>query len=86
MKTMNDESRELRYRLGSLCERYNAMIADKDTLDYRLGANEPYEPTVNNVDAQAAYEGASHEVSGELRGLILDILDVGRRIREIERF
>lgn len=86
MKAMNDESRELRYRLGSLCERYNAMIADKDTLDYRLGADEPYDATLHSVNPEVVYEGASHEVSGELRTLIVEILDIGRRIREIERF
>lgn len=83
---MNDESRELRYRLGALCERYNAMIADKDTLDYRLGSNEPYDTTVHDVNAEAVYEGASHTVSGELRMVIVEILDIGKRIREIERF
>lgn len=83
---MNDESRELRYRLGRLCERYNTMIADKDTLDYRLGSNEPYAETENEVSAERAYESASHEVSGDLRALIVEILDVGARIRRIEKF
>ena len=83
---MNDESRELRYRLGALCERYNAMIADMDTLDYRLGSNEPYDTTVHDVNAEAVYEGASRTVSGELRMVIVEILDIGKRIREIERF
>lgn len=83
---MNDESRELRYRLGALCERYNAMIADKDTLDYRLGSNEPYDETAHGVDAEGAYEGASHAVSGDLRTVIVEIIDLGSRIREIERF
>ncbi|HET9096314.1 MAG TPA: hypothetical protein VFN37_06605 [Candidatus Baltobacteraceae bacterium] len=83
---MNDESRELRYRLGALCERYNAMIADKDTLDYRLGSNEAYDATIHGVDAEAAYEGASHALSGDLRTVIVEIIDLGSRIREIERF
>lgn len=83
---MNDESRELRYRLGALCERYNGMVADKDTLDYRLGSDEPYDTTIHDVNPEAAYEGASHEVSGELRTVIVEIIDVGRRIREIEQF
>lgn len=83
---MNDESRELRYRLGTLCERYNAMIADKDTLDYRLGSNEPYGETAHEVSAESAYEAASHAVSGGVRALVIEILDVGKRIREIEGF
>lgn len=83
---MNDESRRLRYQLGGLCERYNAMIADKDTLDYRLGSNEPYADTENEVSAEGAYERASHAVSGDLRAIIVEMLDVGSRIRQIEEF
>jgi hypothetical protein len=40
---MNDKSRALRYELGSFCDRYKAMLTDKDTLDIRLGSDEPYE-------------------------------------------
>jgi hypothetical protein len=83
---MNDESRELRYRLGALCERYNAMISDKDALDFRLGSRAPYDVTTGTVDAERAYEEESGSVSGDLRHLILDIIDTGQRIRTIEHF
>lgn len=83
---MNDESRELRYRLGTLCERYNAMVSDKDTLDYRLGSHEPYQATAHEVSAEAAYENASHEVTDSLRVLIVELIDVSERIRRIEGF
>lgn len=83
---MNDESRELRYRLGALCELYNAMVVDKDTLDYRLGSNEPYGETVHGVNAERAYEGASKQVGSDLRSLIVEMTEVGKRIREIEGF
>lgn len=83
---MNDESRELRYHLGTLCERYNAMVVDKDTLDYRLGSNEPYGETVNGVNAEQAYEGASNTIGTDLRTLIIEIVEAGKRIRDIEGF
>lgn len=83
---MNDASRELRYRLGTLCERYNAMIADKDTLDYRLGSHEPYEDTAHDLKAERAYERASHTISADLRALITEMIDVAQRIRAIEDF
>lgn len=83
---MNDTSRELRYRLGTLCERYNNMIADKDTLDFRLGSPEPYGITTASVTAERVYEVESHEISDAIRKLIVEMVDVGKRIREIERF
>ncbi len=83
---MNDTSRKLRYQLGMLCERYNAMIADKDTLDFRLGSHEPYDVTTESVTAERVYEVESHGISDEIRQLIVEMVDVGQRIREIERF
>lgn len=83
---MNDTTRELRYALGTLCERYNALIADKDTLDFRLGSQEPYDETVQGVNAEHAYEDESHRVSGDLRALIAEMVDIGQRIRTIEGF
>jgi hypothetical protein len=83
---MNDTSRELRYALGALCQRYNSLIADKDTLDFRLGSHEPYGETAPGVNAEQAYEDESQEVSGDLRALIAEIVDVGQRIRTIEGF
>jgi hypothetical protein len=83
---MNDTSRQLRYALGTLCDRYNKMIADKDTLDFRLGSREPYGNTSNEVDAESAYLRESRDVSDDLRAIMIEMSDVARRIREIEGF
>jgi hypothetical protein len=83
---MNDTSRQLRHTLGALCERYNTMIADKDTLDFRLGSPQPYGDTLNEVDAESAYLSESRGVSDDLRTIIVEMMDVGRRIRDIEGF
>jgi hypothetical protein len=83
---MNDESRELRYQLGTLCEQYSHMVADKDTVDFRLGSPEPYSPTEQGIDAEGVYEQESHTVTSELRDLITRMEDVVRRIRSIEGF
>jgi hypothetical protein len=83
---MNDTSRRLRYELGRLCERYNTMIADKDTLDFRLGSPEPYGATTHEVNAEQAYLGESRDVSGDLRTTIVEMIDLGQRIRAIEGF
>jgi hypothetical protein len=83
---MNDTSRQLRYALGTLCDRYNSMVADKDTLDFRLGSPQPYGSTVNDVDAESAYLSESHDVSDDLRTIIVEMIDIGQRIRNIEGF
>ena len=83
---VNDTSRELRYRLGVLCERYNGMIADKDVLDFRLGSPEPFDETKRGVDAEKAYMEESGTVSSGLRALIAEMIDIAQRIRTIEGF
>jgi len=83
---MNDTSRQLRYTLGVLCERYNSMIADKDVLDFRLGTPAPFGETVENVNAEEAYSEESVSVSSDLRALIIEMVDVAQRIRAIEGF
>lgn len=83
---MNDTSRRLRYSLGVLCDRYNTMVADKDTLDFRLGSREPYGETVHNVDAEQAYRRESRAVSNDLRAVIVEMVDVAQEIRRIEDF
>ncbi|HKU68535.1 MAG TPA: hypothetical protein VJP85_12230 [Candidatus Baltobacteraceae bacterium] len=62
------------------------MIADKDALDFRLGSPEPFDETVSGIDAECAYEDESRDVSGDLRAIIVQMVDLGQRIREIERF
>jgi hypothetical protein len=83
---MNDTSRQLRYTLGALCDRYNTMIADKDTLDFRLGSPEAFGGTVNGIDAESAYLSESREVSDDLRTIIVEMIDIGQRIRDSEGF
>jgi hypothetical protein len=83
---MNDTSRQLRYALGVLCDRYNTMIADKDTLDFRLGSPEAYGDTANDVDAEGAYLNESRDVGNDLRTIIVEMIDIGERIRDIEGF
>jgi hypothetical protein len=85
-KAMNDTSRQLRYALGELCDRYNTMIADKDTLDFRLGSPEAYGDTTNDVDAEQAYVNESRDVGNDLRTVILEMIDISERIRDIEGF
>jgi hypothetical protein len=83
---MNDTSRALRYELGNLCQQYNDMVADKDVLDFRLGSPEPYAETTAKVDPERIYERESLALSRDVRRLIADIVEVGRRIRDIEGF
>jgi hypothetical protein len=83
---MNNTTRELRDQLGTLCERYNSLMSDKDVLDFRLGSNEPYGDTANGVDAEQAYAHESKIVSTDLRRIIKDIVGVAERIRRIEGF
>ncbi|MGD0969386.1 MAG: hypothetical protein ABR949_13995 [Candidatus Aquilonibacter sp.] len=83
---MNDESRALRHQLRDLCDVYNVLVADKDTLDYRLGSHEAYAVTTEPVDAESVYEGESHSLSADLRDTIVKMIDVAQRIRKIEHF
>lgn len=83
---MNDASRGLRYRLGELCGRYNSMIADKDTLDFRLGSPEAFGETTGGTNAEAAYLNESRGVSGDIRTLIVEMIDLAQQIRNIEGF
>jgi hypothetical protein len=86
MTPINDTSRALRYELVSLCERYNRMVADKDTIDFRLGSPQPYDATAASVNPEREYEHESYVVSDDLRRVIVEMIEIGQRIREIERF
>jgi hypothetical protein len=83
---MNDTSRSLRYELGTLCQRYNAVVADKDVLDVRLGKPEPYAESEETVNPERVYEEESFALSTDVRKLIVAMTDLGMRIREIEGF
>jgi hypothetical protein len=83
---MTDESRQLRYHLGTLCERYNLLVADKDALDVRLGLPVPYDEATASVDPQAVYESESHAITQAIRALIGEFGEVVQRIRAIEGF
>ncbi len=43
---------------------------------FASGSPEPYGKTVNEVDAQSAYLSDSHEVSDDLRAIIIEMMDV----------
>lgn len=83
---MNDESRALRQKLAKLCDSYNHLISDKDTVDFRLGSHEPYAKTVSGIDPERIYEAESTALSEDVRQLIIAMLETGNRIREIEGF
>jgi hypothetical protein len=83
---ITDDSRALRHRLGSLCLQYNALFADKDTIDFRLGSPEPYVETEHDTSAEAIYEAESHSLTADLRSLIVELMEVAQRIRGIEDF
>lgn len=86
-RDITNDSRALRQELGSLCDRYNAMLADKDTLDFRLGSDKPYEDgSMSAGGAEHAYEDESKSASAEVRQLIIEMLEIGHRIRAIESF
>lgn len=85
-KTMNDESRALRQSLAQLCATYNDLIADKDTIDYRLGSPEPYGKTQPGTNAERVYETESKSLSDDIRKIIVEIIEAGQRIRSIEGF
>lgn len=83
---MNDESRALRQELAKLCDSYNHGITDKDTVDFRLGSNEPYAKAIKGIDPESVYETESKILSEDVRKIIIAMLHVGTRIREIEGF
>ncbi|MGZ3498354.1 MAG: hypothetical protein ACXWNJ_17615 [Vulcanimicrobiaceae bacterium] len=83
---MNDESRALRLELAKLCDFYNELVADKDTIDFRLGSPEPYAEAKPGIDAEAAYEVESGSLSDDIRETVIKMIEVGQRIRSLERF
>ena len=83
---MNDESRALRQSLGELCSAYNELLADKDTVDFRLGSPEPYGPAETGTDPERAYEAESKSLSHDLRSVVVEIVETAQRIRAIEHF
>lgn len=83
---MNDESRALRHSLAELCGAYNELIADKDTIDFRLGSREPYGKAKPGVDPEHVYEAESKSISNEIRDTVVKMVEAGQRIRSIEGF
>ncbi len=74
---ITDQSRALRLELGSLCEQYNALLADKDALDFRLGTDNSYDDgTMSPGGAKRAYEHESKSTSAELRTLIVKLVEI----------
>lgn len=83
---MNDESRALRQSLGELCGAYNELLADKDTVDFRLGSREPYGKAEPGIDPEHIYEAESKSLSDEIRNIVIKMTEAGQQIRAIEGF
>lgn len=83
---MNDESRALRHSLAELCDAYNELVADKDTVDFRLGSRELYDEAEPGTDPEHVYEAESKSLSDEIRGIVIKMIETGERIRSIEGF
>jgi hypothetical protein len=83
---MNDESRGLRRSLAELCGTYNELVANKDTIDFRLGSHEPYGQAESGTDPERVYENESKSLSDELRRVVVKLIEAGQRIRSIEGF
>jgi hypothetical protein len=83
---MNDESRALRRQLAVLCDSYNDLLADKDTIDFRLGSQEPYAEAKPGIDPERIYEVESQSLGNDIRALVIQVIGVGQRIRSLEGF
>ena len=83
---MNDESRALRLELAKVCDSYNELIADKDTVDFRLGSREPYAEARPGIDPEHVYELESKSLSDDLRETLIKMIEFGKRIKKLERF
>jgi hypothetical protein len=83
---MNDESRALRQELATLCSSYNELIADKDTIDFRLGSKEPYAEAKPGIEPERAYEVESKSLGEDIREIVIKMIEVGQRIRSLEGF
>ena len=83
---MSDRSRALRQTLGDLCSAYNERLADKDTVDFRLGSPEPYTTPEPGTQPERVYEAESESLSDELRTIVINIIETGQLIRNIEGF
>jgi hypothetical protein len=81
---MNDESRALRQELAELCESFNDLLADKDTIDFRLGSQEPYAQAKPGIDPGHVYEVESQSLRKDIRSVVFDVMGVVRRIRSLE--
>lgn len=83
---MNDESRALRQSLADLCLAYIELLADKDTIDFRLGSPKAFGKAEQGIDPERIYEAESKSLSNELRRVVMRMLESGQRIRSIEGF
>ena len=83
---MNDESRALRQELGELCDSYNLLLADKDTIDFRLGSQKPYLEAKPGVDPEHVYEVESQSLGNDIRAIVVKVIGIAQRIRSLEGF
>ncbi len=82
---MNDESRALRKELTRLYDSYNGLVADKDAIDYHLAPREPYADGTPRIDPERVCEVESESLRDNIRGTVIKIMEVGDRIKGLER-
>ena len=83
---MNDHSRALRNELAELCDSYNDLLADKDTIDFRLGSQEPYAEARPGINPEHVYELESQSLGSDIRSVVVRVIGVAQRIRSLEGF
>jgi hypothetical protein len=83
---MNDESRALRQELTKVCDAYKELLADKDTVDFRLGSPEPYADAEPGIDPEQVYEVESESLNDNIRETVVKMIEVGQRIKRLEGF
>jgi|GEM_PF-2418380 len=83
---MIDESCALWQELTELCDCYNALIADKDAIDFRLGSGEPYPESRSGINPEHAYEVESESLGDDIRETVTKMIEVGQRIKRLEGF
>lgn len=72
---MNDESRALRHELAELCDRYKDLVADKDTIDFRLGSQE-YVEARPGIDPEHVYEVESQSLGYNIRSVVVRVMEL----------
>ena len=81
---ISDELRALRREITKLYDSYNGLVADKDTIDFRLGSREPYAEVRPGIDSEHVYEVESELLRDDIRDTVIRIMDVRDRIKSLK--